>query len=153
MRVWRISKRKYAQIAFNGEGTKLVGGRWTLKGTRAVYTSSSLALAALELLIHLEKEDIITGFVAVSADIPDDVRIDAVAAEQLPQSWRDTPVPTALSIIGQQWLQAGRTAVLSVPSSVIAVEKNFILNPKHPDFARIQINSLEVFNFDSRLQK
>ena len=153
MRVWRISRRKYADTAFSGEGTRLVGGRWTPKGVRAVYTSSSLALAALELLVHLSKEDIVTGFVAISADIPDDLQIDAIAPDQLPENWRDTPAPADLAVIGQQWLQFGQTAILSVPSAVITVEENFLLNPMHPDFARIQINLPEVFSFDPRLQQ
>lgn len=153
MRVWRISKRRYANTAFSGEGTKLVGGRWTPKGVRAVYTSSSLALAALELLVHLAREDMGTVFVAISADIPDNLQIDAIAPDQLLENWRDTPAPTALSTIGRKWLQASQTAVLSVPSAVIAVERNFLLNREHPDFERIKINQLEEFSFDSRLEK
>lgn len=153
MRVWRISKRRYANTAFSGEGTKLVGGRWTPKGVRAVYTSSSLALAALELLVHLAKEDMGTVFAAISADIPDNLQIDTIALDQLSENWRDTPAPAALSAIGQKWLQASQTAVLCVPSAVIAVERNFLLNPKHPDFERIKINQPEEFSFDSRLEK
>lgn len=153
MRVWRLSKRKYALTAYSGEGTQKVGGRWTPKGVKAVYTSSSLALAALELLVHLDREDIDNMFVAVSADIPDDLRIYEITLSQLPENWRDTPASSTLEIVGQTWLSANQTAVLSVPSAVIAVEKNFLLNPAHPDFRRIQINEPEPFNFDSRLQK
>lgn len=153
MRVWRISKRKYANTAFSGEGTRLVGGRWTPRGVKAVYTSSSLALAALELLVHLEKEDIGTVFVAIAADIPDDLKIKEIARSQLPANWTATPAPEDLSLIGREWLEAGETAVLSVPSAVITVERNFLLNPEHPDFERIKINQPEEFGFDSRLQK
>lgn len=153
MRVWRISKRRYANTAFSGEGTKLVGGRWTPKGVRAVYTSSSLALAALELLVHLAKEDMGTVFVAISADIPDKLLIHTIAVDQLSENWRDTPAPAVLSAIGREWLQASQTAVLCVPSAVIAVERNFLLNPEHSDFERIKINQPEEFSFDSRLEK
>jgi RES domain-containing protein len=153
MRVWRLSKRKYALTAYSGEGTQKVGGRWTPKGVKAVYTSSSLALAALELLVHLDREDIDTMFVAISAEIPDDLQIDEITPSQLPENWRDTPAPSTLATVGQTWLNQNQTAVLSVPSAVIAVEKNFLLNPVHPDFERIQINEPEPFNFDSRLQK
>ena len=151
MRVWQIGKRKYAHTVFSGEGTQKVGGRWTPRGVKAVYTSSSLALAALEILVNLEKEDIGIGFIAISADIPDDLQIDVVTSNQLAENWRDTPA--SLALIGQQWLKAGRTAVLCVPSAVIPVERNFLLNPQHPDFARIQINESEVFNFDSKVRK
>lgn len=153
MRVWRISKRKYANTAFSGTGTLKVGGRWTPKGVRAVYTSSSLALAALELLVHLEREDIRTGFVAISAELPEDLEIDSINAGQLPENWRDTPPPASLSLIGQDWLNAGRAAVLSVPSAVITAERNFLLTPEHAAFGRILINEAEEFSFDFRLQK
>lgn len=130
-----------------------MGGRWTPKGVKAVYTSSSLALAALELLVHLAKEDIGTVFAAISADIPDDLQIDTIALDHLLENWRDTPAPAALSAIGQKWLQASQAAVLCVPSAVITVENNFLLNPEHPDFERIKINQPVEFSFDSRLQK
>lgn len=84
MRIWRLSKRKYAQTAFSGVGAQKVGGRWTPVGVKAVYTSSSLALAALELLVHLNREDIGTTFVAIAVDIPDELQIDVVTADQLP---------------------------------------------------------------------
>jgi RES domain-containing protein len=153
MRIWGLSKRKYALTSYNGEGTQKVGGRWTPKGVKAVYTSSSLALAALELLVHLDRKYIGTMFVAVSADIPDDLQIDVITPSQLPKNWRDTPAPLVLATVGQTWLNENQTAVLSVPSAVIAVEKNFLLNPAHPDFGSIRINEPEPFNFDSRLQK
>lgn len=151
MQVWRISKRKYAMTAFSGEGTRLVGGRWTPQGVSAVYTSSSLALAALELLVHLNKEDVTTEFVAIAAEVPDDLATEVITSEQLPKNWRETPAPVALSVIGHEWLKTGRTAVLSVPSAVIPVEQNFLLNPSHPDFARIQIKKPGAFSFDIRL--
>lgn len=153
MRVWRLSKRKYASMAFGGIGTQKAGGRWTPRGVKAVYTSSSLALAALELLLHLEREDVVTGFVAISADIPEDLQVDIVDVDQLPENWRDTPAPISLSAIGEKWLSAGQTAVLSLPSEVIAVERNFLLNPEHFDFKRMEINKLVNFSFDSRLKK
>lgn len=153
MKVWRSSKSKYADGAFDGEGTRKFGGRWTPVGVRAVYTASSLALAALELLVHLEKEDIVTGFVAISADIPNDLQIDVIMPDKLPENWCDNPAPESLSLIGRDWLNAGQTAVLSVPSAVISVERNFLLNPEHSDFERIRTGHPEAFKFDSRLHK
>ena len=114
MRVWQIGKRKYAHTVFSGEGTQKVGGRWTPRGVKAVYTSSSLALAALEILVNLEKEDIGIGFIAISADIPDDLQIDVVTSNQLAENWRDTPAPSTLATIGQTWLNENQTAVISV---------------------------------------
>ena len=52
MRVFRICRKAHA--AFDGEGARLYGGRWNRRGTAVVYASESLALAALELLVHAE---------------------------------------------------------------------------------------------------
>ena len=41
--------------------------------------------------------------------------------------------------------------MLVVPSAVIPAEVNYLLNPSHPDFARIRIDSPEPFVFDRRL--
>ncbi|PSO84846.1 MAG: hypothetical protein BRC43_15330 [Cyanobacteria bacterium QS_3_48_167] len=153
MQVWRLSKRKYALTAFSGEGTQKVGGRWTPVGFRAVYTSSSLALAALELLVHASKEEIGKGFVAVSAEVPNHLQIDEISLDPLPDNWRETPAPIILSSFGQEWLASGQNAVLSIPSAVIPAERNFLLNPQHPQFAKIAINQPEPFTFDSRLDE
>ena len=55
--IWRISKRKYATTAFNGEGARRFGGRWNSKGKSVVYTSATLSLAALETFVHMEIYD------------------------------------------------------------------------------------------------
>lgn len=154
IRVWRICRSKYATSAFDGEGTRRAGGRWTPVGVKAVYTASCLALATLESLVRLAVEDISKGFVAVSADIPEDIAIEEFETTQLPDNWWDTPVPECLAVKGREWLDNRRTAVLKVPSAItIPVEANFLLNPEHPDFQQIQINQPEPFSLDKRLQK
>lgn len=52
--VWRIVREKYAATAFDGEGAYRYGGRWNSQGRRVVYTSATLSLAALEMLVHLQ---------------------------------------------------------------------------------------------------
>jgi RES domain-containing protein len=73
--------------------------------------------------------------------------------ETLPADWRTFPPPPALARIGEQWLRASRTAVLSVPSVVIPHERNLVLNPTHREFARLSIGRSEPFSFDPRLWK
>lgn len=53
--------------------------------------------------------------------------------------------PSALDGIG------GRSAALIVPSAVITVERNVLLNPLHPHAPRIRILSEADFSFDPRL--
>ena len=53
--------------------------------------------------------------------------------------------------LGDGWLNAGASAVLEVPSAVVEIESNYLLNPAHPDFRRIQIGEPSHFEFDLRL--
>lgn len=52
-RAWRLVKQKHAATAFDGDGARLFGGRWNAPGSRVIYTSTTLSLAALEILVHL----------------------------------------------------------------------------------------------------
>ena len=71
----------------------------------------------------------------------------------LPEDWKDYPPPRSCAALGDQWLAGGRTAVLEIPSAVISLERNFIVNPLHKDFAQIKIGKAQKFEFDSRLAK
>ena len=153
MQVWRISKAKYAATAYTGEGARLESGRWHQAGHRVVYTSASAALAALETLVHTDSDLLPrTSYVAIPADLPEDLPLQELTLADLPTDWQTTPAPPTLRALGMQWLFAGQTAVLAVPSVIVPFEWNYLLNPLHPDFLRIQIGSPQSYRFDSRLK-
>ena len=150
MQVWRLTRLSRAATAFTGEGTRLIGSRWTHPGLLAVYTSESIALAVLEALVHMDIAQ--TGpHVVIPADIPDDVAIETLDIAHLPENWHITPAPAVLRDFGSDWLKAQRTAVLVVPSAMVNDESNYILNPAHTDFAHIIIGTARSFAFDGRL--
>jgi RES domain-containing protein len=149
MRVWRLCRKKHA--AFDGEGARLFPGRWNQRGTRIVYTASSLSLAILEMLVHFDHEDAPADYVAIALDVPDDVRVEVVKPSALPASWRDTPPAEELQTIGTTWVEQAGSAILSVPSAVVADEVNYLVSPAHPDFNRCHARSPVPFVFDSRL--
>jgi RES domain-containing protein len=144
---WRIVKEKHAATAFNGDGARLNGGRWNSVGTSVVYTSGSMALAALESLVHLNPR-VTFKFVAIFIEF-DDALMEEVAA--LPADWREEPPPLATKEIGDLWVQCARSAVLKLPSVIIPSEPNYLLNPAHPDFKKIVIGRFDPFSFDPRL--
>lgn len=152
MRVWRLSTKKRASTAFSGEGTRLVGSRWIHQGLPAVYTSESIALAVLESLVHMELSHP-PPHVVIPADLPEEMAIEEVDPGQLPPDWYATPAPILLRDIGTDWLRSQRTAVLKVPSAIVIDESNYLLNPLHPEFARISIGEARDFAFDGRLWK
>jgi len=133
---WRICKRRYAATAFDGEGAKRFGGRLNSKGVAIVYTAESVALAALEMLVHLESADLLARYLVRSARF-DDSLVSDLDRRKLPKSWRQSPTPHAVQRIGDEWIAGGRSAVLRVPSAVIPSEYNYLLNPAHPDFRHV----------------
>ena len=74
----RISTQTYASTAFTGEGSALVDGRWNSKGTRLVYTSDSLALALLEMTVHITDKSIHAKYVYFGVTVPIDITIDTI---------------------------------------------------------------------------
>ena len=151
MTIWRITPRLYASKAFDGEGASLGGGRWNRIGARVVYTSGTLALAALEYLVNLPTPEPPSALVAIPVAVPDAVSVVTLDQTQLPRDWQKYPPSEETQRLGTEWVQSGRSAVLSVPSVVISSERNYVLNPAQPDFSKLQIGRPEPFSFDPRL--
>jgi len=150
IRSWRIVKAKHAANAFDGEGARLLGGRWNSPGRRVIYTAENAALAALEMLVHLGRMTILPAYVVISCDF-DEKLVTDLDRQKLPPDWRTFPAPPALPAIGDAWLAGGKSAVLRVPSAIVPGENNYLLNPAHPKFARIVIGTPERFELDFRL--
>lgn len=148
---WRITKARYAARAFDGEGARVAGGRWTSPGNPVVYTAENAALAALEMLVHLDAAAR-PAYVLIPCTFPSGIvlRLDR---RRLPASWRSYPAPAALQQLGDAWFKSGASAVLDVPSVVIDRQSNYLLNPTHSDFARVKVGKAGPFDFDSRLLK
>lgn len=147
--VWRITTTRFADSAFSGEGARLFGGRWNQKGLPLVYTAGSQALAVLEMLV--QDEPLRAPYLMIPARIPDDLRIERIGVEQLLKNWREFAARERLQALGAAWVEAGESAVLRVPSAVIPAEPNFLLNPLHADFARIEIGGPQEHVTDLRL--
>lgn len=150
---WRLVKARWKSQAFTGVGASLEGGRWNQPGTRAVYVSDSLALAILEQLVHLAPEDSGLSFVSFRVEIPDSVHIDLLAPRDLPPDWREEPVPASTMNLGTDWVKKRSGLALKVPSVIVPSEFDYMLNPLHSDFSRLNISNPEHFSFDPRLSK
>lgn len=148
-RAWRIVREDHRSAAFDGEGARLFGGRWNSRGTRMVYTSITLSLAALETLVHLNPP-VAFKYVAIPIEF-DEALVETVAAMDLPADWNEEPPPPSTAEIGDRWVRESRSAVLKLPSVIISAELNYLLNPGHSDFKRIRIGKPMPFSFDPRL--
>lgn len=148
--VWRMVTVRFAGSAFSGEGARLYGGRWSDKGVPLIYTAASQSLAMLEMLV--QDSPLRARYVMIPARIPQAVRIERLNMQALlPANWRDISAREELQAIGAQWVQKKTSAVLAVPSAVIPDETNYLLNPLHADFKRIEIGKPQKFITDLRL--
>lgn len=149
---WRLVSVKHASraAAFSGEGARLFGGRWNSPGTAVVYTSDSLALAALESLAHADQRGFERRYVAYRLRLPERsvLRLDE---DGVPADWRNRPVSMGARRTGDRWVREARSPALSVPSVLVPLERNLVLNPAHPDFGTIEIAEPLEFLFDARL--
>ena len=147
---WRIYKPKHAATAFTGEGARLFGGRFNSKGVAMIYTSASLSLASLEMLVHLNSADLLKSY-AVRNVTFDRRLVKTLRVQDLPRNWRRNPPPPGLRRIGDLWIANAESAVLEVPSTLVESESNFLLNPAHPDFRFIKLGKPKRHRFDPRL--
>lgn len=147
MLAFRLGSSRFP--ANDGIGASLYGGRWNRKGTPVIYTAESRALCALEVLANTD--ELADDYVATPIEISDDLPVSVISVADLPVGWNTSEPIDMTRDIGTNWAKSHATAVLSVPSAVIPRERNFILNPAHPDFKQIRFSSPEPFYFDDRL--
>jgi RES domain-containing protein len=147
MVAWRLIPKKHARDAFSGEGARIAPGRWNLRGTRAVYLSGSLSLAALETLLYTGRAALTIPFMVFRVELPDDLALESLAADKLPSNWREQPPPESTRRLGSEWIARGAAVALRVPSVVVPEENDLLVNPVHPDFRKVRIAKAQFFRF------
>lgn len=149
MILWRISNHSL----LTGEGSLRVSGRWHTRGRRIVYCSHNPATALLETLVHFEIDihDLPARYRLLKLEAPDGLAIEHVVPGTLPHDWIERVDVTRA--IGDAWLTAARSPLLTVPSALVPETSNVLLNPDHEDAARVVVASVGEHAIDSRLLK
>ncbi len=151
--VYRLGKKKHAKEHFSGAGGLYADGRWTRRGRPLVYTSESIALAVLEYTANYQVRGWVPASVLARATIPDGIAVESVEIAKLPANWYDPVAPDVLRDFGTDWLDRGAAVALKVPSAIVQKESNYLLNPAHPDFARLEFSATEPFAVDNRIAR
>lgn len=156
MKVWRIATetRDYGPDDLSGMGAFHGGGRWNSQGRAVVYTASSIALATLEVIAHLERDEIPQNRFLVEIDVPDAVwqrRLQRVAAE-LPPTWSAIPAGRTCAKLGDDWLDSQASCLMCVPSVIVPEELNVLIHPAHPDTAKLAVRVLRPINLHTALR-
>lgn len=147
---WRIVKKRHVSSAFDGEGAGKYGGRWNSPGTPVVYASETRALSLLEILVGIRSTQPLGAYVLIPTRFETSF-VNTVELEGLPDDWRKSPPHPSTQRIGDLWVADHASAVLRVPSAIVPDEFNYVLNPAHPDFARVQIGAPQELTIDPRL--
>lgn len=112
-----------------------------------VYASEHESLAVLEVRVHIAMSGVYKSF---SFDF-DEGLMRTLPVQQLPKDWQREPPPVSLQRLGDQWVKAGDSVILAVPSAIVPNELNLLLNPRHPDFSKIDIHPATDLTLDRRL--
>ena len=115
-----------------------------------VYTAGSQSLAALEMLVYLDTAVLLDQYVLFEVTI-EESWIRQLTEKDLLRDWRSDPPPAKLQRMGDAWVASAVSVALCVPSAIIPAEHNFLLNPKHPDFEKLEFGEAVPFRFDARL--
>jgi RES domain-containing protein len=144
MLLWRISLFDN----LNGDGGLLVDGRWHQIGHRIVYTAEHPAAALLEMIVHSDRRFLPLSYQLLKILVPDNVKIFRVV--DLHDGWKADTEDTKR--LGVQWLTECSSSVMQVPSAIVPETWNFLINPVHPDAARIRIENAQNVQLDDRLR-
>jgi len=154
--VWRIAAdtSDFGAHDMSGNGAEKTGGRWNRKGTRTIYASCSIALAYLETIVHLSGlESLPLNRYLVKIDIPTAVwTARTVFDASAYVGWDALPAGLVSLDWGTQWVQSGKSLLAEVPSIVVPDESNILINPGHPDAARVTAKKIRRWTYDARLQ-
>ena len=151
MRGYRLVKKKWSEQAFDGEGARRYGGRWNSKGKRCLYLASSPSLALLEIMVHLDDYSLLADYLLYQMEIPDSSLLE-LDSDSLPGDWDADPAPLSTARIGDEWLATLASMALFVPSTIVPIEHNILVNPAHPQYDEALSTATEVnFRADQRL--
>lgn len=146
----RFAHRKYAHD-ISGTGSKLKGGRWNSVGLPVVYSSERISLSLLEVLANANTLEELQMLQLTEIEVPDNVPLHEVQLPQLKKEWwKDFEYSQWL---GSEILKENKALIIKCPSAIIESENNYLINPLHSSFKKINIKAVNDFRFDERLFK
>ena len=150
MKLYRVSKLNFIKD-LSGEGARLYGGRWNKQGDALLYFSEHLSLCVLELLTRVDFEFLKNDYTYLEIEIPETFITTLKHPERISKQWRSNPPNNETQRYGSNWIESNKSLGLRVPSAVLPVTFNCLINPKHPDFNKLKIIKVGSLDLDSRL--
>lgn len=151
MVVYRIANTRYKDSTLSGIGAEKLGGRWNQVGTRALYCSENISLALLEYYVHSENIALLPKEILVAKiEFPDDFIIEPL--RELPEKWYQYPYSAKTTRVFTKLAKQRDFFALKVPSSIVGLEYNIILNPLYIEFGKVRISDYFRLPIDDRLK-
>lgn len=153
MIVYRIVNEEKRSRDITGTGSFKFGGRWNNPGVFALYTSEHEALCLLELLVHIDEDELPEKLYIMEILIADDAPILTFREKDLPDNWR-LPDNIQLKQMGGKIFKEGKVLGICAPSAVLPQSNNYIFNPEYKDFKKmVSIKKVYSYAIDGRLKK
>ena len=152
MIVYRVANVKYKDLTLSGIGAEKVGGRWNKVGTRAVYCSENISLTLLEYYVHSENIAYLPKKILIAKiQFPDDFAIEEL--KEMPERWNQYPYSSKTTEIFTDLAKDRNIFALRVPSTIVGLESNIILNPLYKEFGKVEVIEFIDLLIDERLTK
>jgi RES domain-containing protein len=152
MQLFRFGLETYIND-ISGYGAKLYGGRWNNVGNAMLYTACSPSLCMLEFICNASgiAKTVQTSLLTLKIDSK--VKLEQLTVNEMPENWQDVPAPDILKRIGDNWLKGNTSVGIKVPSAVMPIEFNVLINPLHRDFSKLTIENIVKMDIDKRIIK
>jgi RES domain-containing protein len=148
MLVYRIILARYSgKLIASGRAA-----RWNPNEVNIIYTASSRSLACLENAVHRSQAGLSHLFDIMTIEIPEPFKTKIIPLDDLTANWTDYDQMYITQSLGERWVKENESLILQVPSSIIAEEINYLINPNHKDFEKIKVIKTQPFVFDKRIK-
>ena len=148
MRAYRIGDPAGQFPVWSTEGARRTSGRWHEAGAEVIYASDSYSTAMLAKLVHWNGT-LPPNQHFIEITIPKGTSYEVVTADIVPE-WFHSGGETARHF-GRQWYEESRSVILVVPSVVARMERNLVINRRHPDFGVLTVGLETPVWWDQRL--
>jgi len=154
--VWRIAADtpEYEAHDLSGRGAEVTGGCWNRKGIPLIYTSVSRSLAGLETVVHLSSGDgLPLNRYLAQIQIPIGAWNSRIVFDPASHvGWDAEPAGKVSMDWGTAWLKGKTTLLAEVPSVIVPEEHNILINPNHPDAAKLTAVKIRKWTYDQRMR-
>jgi RES domain-containing protein len=151
MRIYRLAQEPFIRD-LSGKGSYLYGGRWTTKGTYAVYAAATRSLAYLEYVVHQYERDFWPTNLEMATIEIDESKLKVITAPHLPDDWHKMTYSYECQRFVTEIFKNNCLGVV-IPSVIIPQENNVILNPEYSHFKdEVSIVTTSPVSLDERLK-